>query len=1015
MSQDNFNVAHCGSAESRRLSASEEAEILESWKPQRRVHELDIKCRTYKEYNFKLQSQVKILQQSLKVMRAEKTMLQESVSENTEIKKELTQVLNLLSKEKSFRDKNDTYIRKLEEKLGLNEENENMTAGLLQFKSLSDTQKTEIENLKAAVQDLEENERILRDNLTAEHDRLKSLREEKHTEVEQLRAELQSLQDNEMILNEQNKNLTADMAQLECFNVKKHAEVKQLRAELQSLQDNEMILNGQNKNLTANMAQLEWFNAKNQAEVKQLRATAFDSEHCAEEAQQDHSDEDELLQKVVRLQTENKNLLAAVQDLQANEKILRDNLTAERDHMKSLKEKKHAEVEQLRAQLQSLQDNEMVLNEQNKNLTADMAQLECFNAKKHAEVKQLRADLQSLQDNEMVLNEQNKNLTADMAQLECFNAKKHAEVEQLRADLQSLQDNEMVLNEQNKNLTANVAQLQCLYAKNQAEIEQLRTTAYDLEQCATEPQQDCSVENELLQKVAALQTENESLLAAVQDLREKKKLLRDNLTAEHDRLKSLKEEKLAEAEQLRAEWQSLQDNEMVLNEQNKNLTSDMAQLECFNAKKHAEVEQLRAELQSLQDNEMILNEQNKNLSANVAQLECLYVKNQAEIQKLKATVYDLEQCAEEVQQNHSAEDELLQKVAKLQTENKNLLAAVQDLQVRETSLYEQNKNICAELALAESLIEKKQAENRYLWSEVNDLQENVKILNEKTESLMAEVAHHESLREKKQGEIESLRAAVCELQCQVREAQEVNRDVDEVMQKLTHVESLMEKKQAEIKQLGLALHDLQEKEGFLNKQNESMADELARLEPLAEKLNEKNKNLKITVQDLQCQLEEAKILIWNKDELIRKQERETAYKQELIEELYISTTDMKQSIHELKELIETRQEENILGDVNFREESRNAENTEQLDSPEEQTHESLLVPTGSLWRRYTKGLLKVGLHIGITTAGLFIPVGILASQVTANCNTVHNCCPSDCAYQLLEPYYNFLQTVPHPF
>ncbi|XP_045892583.1 nucleoprotein TPR-like isoform X1 [Micropterus dolomieu] len=334
----------------------------------------------------------------------------------------------------------------------------------------------------------------------------------------------------------------------------------------------------------------------------------------------------------------------------------------------------------------------------------------------------------------------------------------------------------------------------------------------------------------------------------IRKLEEEKLVLSEenkNMTAELARIKSLREKLRTEIENLKATVNDLRKNEKVLND---NLTAELDQLKSLREEKHAEVEQLWAALHGLQDNEKILNEQNENLTAEVAQLESLNEINQAEIKQLRAAVYDLEHHDEEAQQDHSGKDELLEKVAELEHLKKTLEVnnkQLQDLGERETSLYEQNNTMGAELTSLKLKMKIKQALNEHLMEDADYLQD---------------------LREEQQAEIEKLRAA---------------------------------------------LHNLQEYEDFLNKQNDNFTDELAQLESLTEKQNEENKNLKTSVQDLLHRLEEVRQLILNKDEPIAR-----------------------------------RYEEEILAEVaNYREECRMAENTEQLDSHEEQGDDSFLVTT----------------------------------------------------------------------
>ncbi|GLD60245.1 putative WEB family protein At1g65010, chloroplastic isoform X3 [Lates japonicus] len=573
-------------------------------------------------------------------------------------------------------------------------------------------------------------------------------------------------------------------------------------------------------------------------------------------------------------------------------------------------------------------------------------------------------------------------------------------------------------------------------------------------------------------------------------VREEKK----NMTAKLTQLESLTERHRIDNENLWTAIQVLQENEKTFNEKNKTLAgegeSNQEEIECL----RAAVRDLQCQVEDAQ--QLILNkdeliakkDQEIAYNQQVIWKYCLFTsgpkppchdlkrhtsqEEDPEEQKDKcqqetpvAAVCDQ---VEEAQQNDSDKVELLQKLAehehlteKLQTENKNLLATVQDLQESNNSLSDQCKTISAEFVLLESQTEKKQAE-------IDALQENERVINERNKNLTDEV-------ERNQREIEHLTAAVRDLQCQVKVAQEEHSDKDEITQKLSPVESLLEEKQAEITKLTTALHEFQEKEEFMIEANNVVIMEMAQLESLRKKQVEEIKYLRFTVQDLQYQVDDGEERILIRDEQITKLKKEIASKQKTIEEWCTLTAEMRQSIRDLKDHLLMKQEEDILdGTQNFREESRAcAEHTEleifeeardqtlqdtpsaepqQLEVPSaEPQHlevpfaepqqlevpftepqqlevpstepQQLEVPSTEpqqleassaepqqleassaepQWRHRAKWLLKAGLQIGM---GMLIPAAILTAKVTANC--------WDCG-SLLEPYCNFPQGQ-HPF
>ena len=120
----------------------------------------------------------------------------------------------------------------------------------------------------------------------------------------------------------------------------------------------------------------------------------------------------------------------------------------------------------------------------------------------------------------------------------------------------------------------------------------------------------------------------------------------------------------------------------------------------------------------------------------------------------------------------------------------------------------------------------------------------------------------------------------------------LHRGVEILTAEGVQLKQLNETNQAEIKQLKAAVRALKESEDSLKQQHVSIANELSQHESLTERQNWQNKNLKTAVQDLQCRLNEAEQQMFDKEELIKKQDRETEFNQQLAEELYNKRTDM---------------------------------------------------------------------------------------------------------------------------
>ncbi|XP_071327537.1 uncharacterized protein [Trachinotus anak] len=1024
--------------QNREMSHKQEM-MKEYYKLKTSMQQLLLDSRTCHEHNAKLRSMVRALEEDLKEVRAkdsnytkqqeelhklhsqleelnselgvkileatevktENTKLQESVCNNQDIKEELAWVSDLLSVEQTVRQKNETYICELEEEnLVVSQKEKNVTTELTRLESLTEKQRIESKNLRAANCDLEhpgeeaQHDNCDKDQLSQRVVDLEHLIEKLQTEEKNLLATVQNLQES---LSDQ-KKINAEFVLLESQTEEKQAENENLWVEIHALQHNEKMLKEKNTSLTEEMAHLECVRERNQGEIESLRAAVRDLRRQVEDAQQLILNKDELIEKQNREMSHKQGIIEEYYKLKTSmQQLLLDSRTC------------HEHNAKLRSMVRALEED----------------------------LKEVRA--------------KDSNYTKQQEELH----KLHSQLEELNSELgvKILQVTE---------LTTENTKLQESVCNNQDIKEELAWVSDLLSQ-----EQKVRQKNDIYIK----QLEEENLV-----VNEKKK----NMIVELTRLESLTEKQRIENENLWLEIHALRKNEKMLKDKNASLTAELTHLEIIN---QGEIESLRAAVSDLQcqledAQQVILKQEQQSTQKNreishrqqlteEQRHENLQETPAAEPQQLEAlaAAMNLEQPGEEAQHDNCDKDQLSQRVVdlehlieKLQTEEKNLLATVQNLQ---ESLSDQKK-INAEFVLLESQTEEKQAENENLWVEIHALQHNEKMLNENIKSLTDEVAKLECVRERNQGEIESLRAAVRDFQCQVKEAQEVHRDKDEVTQKLTHVESLMEKKHTEVEKLRTALHSLQEKEEFLNEQNNMVTAELARLESLREKQNEENNKLKTAVQDLQYQVKEAQQLLFTKDELIAKQNNEIAYKQQVVEEYYTLTSNLRQSLCDVKSQLGMKQEEDILAGIkNFTEESRTfVENGEKLEMHEEQKDESLkeLLTTQSQqletpaaepqqlethsaepqqletpaaepqqlethsaepqqletpaaepqWRRCAKRLLNVGLNIGITTVGMLIPAVIL----TASCSTNPSC--YDCAYRLLEPYCD-VQQGQHPF
>ncbi|XP_037643571.1 golgin subfamily A member 5-like [Sebastes umbrosus] len=343
-------------------------------------------------------------------------------------------------------------------------------------------------------------------------------------------------------------------------------------------------------------------------------------------------------------------------------------------------------------------------------------------------------------------------------------------------------------------------------------------------------------------------------------------------------------------------------------------------------------------------------------TAKVARLQHLDKVNQAEIEDLRKA-YNAK--------HHAA-----------QHDKKKVVRLDQLTQTMQRKTGNIDKTLTDQLALLESQIGARKTENENLWEQVKELQKTKKITADENRSLIAKVGHLESL---KQEETERLLAVVCDLQHQLRKGQELIRDKKEKIQKLISIGKELgnalrdlQKKEASLseqntsatirdkdeeiqkltkelnqalhdlqkkevslseqntsatirdkdeeiqkltKELNQALHDLQKKEASLSEQNRSAFDELARLESLTAKENEDKRKLKTTVQYLQNQVQVDNEHMYRMDNHITIQTRQIGIYKEQLEEYHTLTTDLKQSVCELKRQQKVRQGVEIVAGV----------------------------------------------------------------------------------------------------
>ncbi|KAG8012545.1 hypothetical protein GBF38_020344 [Nibea albiflora] len=211
---------------------------------------------------------------------------------------------------------------------------------------------------------------------------------------------------------------------------------------------------------------------------------------------------------------------------------------------------------------------------------------------------------------------------------------------------------------------------------------------------------------------------------------------------------------------------------------------------------------------------------------------------------------------------------------------------------------------------------------------------------------------------------------------------------------------------------------MKDNEDFLYEQNEKISAEVARLETLVGEKNKDNQNLKKTLRELQCQLEEDIILIQNNRELLQKKEMIIAEKEQEIKEHDNIRMTLRQSIRDLKDQLERRQEEilaGVEGTVAELPQTSNFLDKEINDIPMQVPQEQPPAPvaqTTSFFRRCAGGVLKAGLTVGIAAAGM-LALGYAGCSYNTDDSATEYVLA--CFHQMIEPYCDRADIAPPPF
>lgn len=238
--------------------------------------------------------------------------------------------------------------------------------------------------------------------------------------------------------------------------------------------------------------------------------------------------------------------------------------------------------------------------------------------------------------------------------------------------------------------------------------------------------------------------------------------------------------------------------------------------------------------------------------------------------------------------------------------------------------------------------------------------------------------------------------------CQVEEQQAVIERLSGDVRHLQDQREALQRKLAEDQRLKESLRDLEKEESALRKQIRGLTDKCSYFESLAEKQNDDNSNLKTSKRDLQRRISEAKRVISNQGEIMTRQQRDVSSTEEMKEELQSRARKMQETVHELHQQAEQRNEEDALAVV-LKDELGDHGSLENpaADDP----------PAGVLknvpWNRCARFLLA-GVVTGLSTVGVLRSWDMMTlSVVTFYKNSAE--CLVDCVSRVMEPQDSYTE------
>ncbi|XP_027128996.1 interaptin-like isoform X1 [Larimichthys crocea] len=391
-------------------------------------------------------------------------------------------------------------------------------------------------------------------------------------------------------------------------------------------------------------------------------------------------------------------------------------------------------------------------------------------------------------------------------------------------------------------------------------------------------------------------------------------------------LKIIKPQLSNQIEKLESEVKTLQ-SELKKERSEKKRMQESHQLEVSDLQ--MQLKELKEKLTVISnDNLTVATEDLKKKETEVEQLMAVIQERNKELELLRATLRDFEHRVEQTRQDElsrtvavqdlqcqlegnmimiSNTEELLQKQELINAEkdqeikeHDNMRMVLQQsicdlkdqLERRQEEILAGFDNIEEQPPAPMAELSKKGGKNRSYFSPISNLKKQNENLNEENEQNVFLIVQLEALCERQRVEKESLQQELQRLQ----ESEKISND------NLTVTTENLKKNEGEVEQLMAAMEE----------KNKELQLLRATLRDFEHRVEQTRQSRTVAVQDLQCQLEENMTLIRNNKELLQKQEMIIAEKDQEIKEHDNIRMALQQSICDLKDQLERRQESHQL-------------------------------------------------------------------------------------------------------